>query len=149
MQFTNNKMLHRSISIGLITVFVPNNHSSRFGIKLAAAKNRHQQQREYENNGYRRQQQQKQQNPYGNGFGGGFGGGGDPFAGSGQVASDELYNYLNVTPDATEKEIKSSYRKLALEVRLLNCTVSSSLSCTHTHPYDILLIVFCSFILIR
>ena len=148
-------MLHRSISIGLITVFVQNNHSSRFGIKFAAAKNRHQQQREYENNGYKRQQKQQrqQQNQYGNGFGGGFGegGGGDPFAGSGQVASEELYNYLNVTPDATEKEIKSSYRKLALEVRLFILLFSSSqFARLHSHSMiSLTYIMLCSFILIR
>lgn len=132
-------MLHRSISIGLITVFVQNNHSSRFGIKFAAAKNRHQQQREYENNGYKRQQKQQrqQQNQYGNGFG--EGGGGDPFAGSGQVASE-----VNVTPDATEKEIKSSYRKLALEVRLFILLFSSSqFARLHSHSM-ISLPILCS-----
>lgn len=58
------------------------------------------------------QQQQQQGNPYANFGGGNFGGGYEK-------APEDIvfYTALNVTPDATDKEIKASYRKLALLVR--------------------------------
>jgi hypothetical protein len=60
----------------------------------------------------------QQQNPWAQFGGGNFNG----FAGGNQnkqrQQSDSLYQALNLSKDATDKEIKSSYRKLALKVRL-------------------------------
>ena len=109
-----------TIPIALLCTSLHSNDVSRsisFGIKPVAALNKHQRQRQEENNRGRRNQNQgnnnyNQQNPWGN-----FGG--DSFGGAGGVANTALYDALNVAPDATDKDIKSSYRKLALEVSLL------------------------------
>jgi hypothetical protein len=124
-------MWRRSVPIGLLFASLQDNlqnHLSFFGLKSAAAQygggyyghgqpqNKHQQKRAQENGHH--QQQNQYQNPWGNM-------GGDPFAGGG-VANHELYKALNVTPDATERDIKSSYRKLALEVRMIYNVVYAS-----------------------
>jgi hypothetical protein len=111
------------LSIPLLLLLLPSQNNHRFalnsvGLKSAEGLNEHQRRRQEENNRGRNQQQQQgnsgynQQNPWGN-----FGG--DPFGGASADQHQELYRALNVTPDATDKEIKSSYRKLALEVRLI------------------------------
>ena len=145
-------MWRRSIPFGfgvLLFVFIPSNHKSRFdffGIKSVVALNKHQQQRQRENNQSRggRQQQnnsQNQQNQWGD-----YGFGGDPFAGGGGSGHNELYMHLNVQPDATDKEIKSSYRKLALEVRVMFChsTYRMLLNAHIIHPSTVDAVLFSS-----
>ena len=114
-------MWRRPTSFGILVVLVNNNDNclDSFGIKCAAALNKHQQQRQRENNQSRQGRQQQnnghnQQNQWGD-----YGFGGDPFAGGASSGHKDLYMHLNVPPDATDKEIKSSYRKLALEVSFL------------------------------
>jgi hypothetical protein len=118
------------LSIPLLLLLVPSHNNNSFGLKSADGTNKHQQRRQEENNRGRSQQQRgnnnyDQQYPWSN-----FGG--DPFGGAGAGKHQELYHALNVTPDATDKEIKSSYRKLALEVRslyLFASDVSKMLTC--------------------
>ncbi|KAL3804377.1 hypothetical protein HJC23_011305 [Cyclotella cryptica] len=107
-----------AILIALLFVLVHDNQSGFRGIKSVAAQygNRYEQKDRVN----RRRQKERnygnqQQNPWTQ-----FGGGNSNGSGGGnqykqRQQNDSLYKTLNVSKDATEKEIKSSYRKLALK----------------------------------